>query len=422
MGSERAHLLLGSSVVALGLLFSSVAPAVARVDAGNPLPRLTRSLTATRSGQTKPAAPPAVPVGWTLIATDHNTGFAGVDSDPKKPRAIEIRVLGAVSDGVLTIGCTGVANVTRPVKRAGLYTLPVKNQHADDCVLVGQVWGKGRITVQVLVKYQASSPTPPPTTTTTTTTTPAPTSSAYQVSACWTQYTGGSWSAVNKPVPVATYDASDILARGPTNFWTVLTLSDFTKTTLSGVTVSLVEPSGKTFAKTTLDWPASEYRYADKFDWAFTDGSLFFQKPSVTGQGTWTFHWSFPDGETCDAAFSVTLSPTSTPTPTPTPASPDCVRSNAGSSGGWNYYKYVDFTSTAPCYGHWNITLGPGCQFYLDGAPYSTGPQNIWNIVEWAQGNGGAIAYLNDRHVLEYTCVANLASYPQTSLNATDWR
>ena len=125
------------------------------------------------------------------------------------------------------------------------------------------------------------------------------------------------------------------------------------------------------------------------------------------------------------------LAKTGTPTPTPTTGtttpnavSPYCVRSNDGSASGWNYYKYVDTTSAAPCYGHWTITLGPGCQFD-DGDGhgwYSSGPANVWNIVRWGYGPGGTVALLNDRRILEWSCTINAASYPQTSLNPTDWR
>jgi hypothetical protein len=131
----------------------------------------------------------------------------------------------------------------------------------------------------------------------------------------------------------------------------------------------------------------------------------------------------------CFGPASIAMSsttPTTTTTTTTTltkGASPYCVQSNDGSSNGWNYYKYVDSTSTAPCYAHWNITLGSGCQYYLNGAgPYSTGPGNIWNIVSWGYDDyGAAVAYLNDQQKLEYTCFTNLTSYPQTSLNPTNW-
>jgi hypothetical protein len=118
---------------------------------------------------------------------------------------------------------------------------------------------------------------------------------------------------------------------------------------------------------------------------------------------------------------STTNSTTTTTTTSTSGTSPYCVQTNDGSSGGWNYYKYVDSTSTAPCYAHWNITLGPGCEFFLNGAgPYSA-PGNIWNIVYWGNDGSDVIAYLNDGHTLEYTCTTNLSRYPQTSLNSTNW-
>jgi hypothetical protein len=88
---------------------------------------------------------------------------------------------------------------------------------------------------------------------------------------------------------------------------------------------------------------------------------------------------------------------------------------------GYDFFKLVDTTSTAPCYAHWIVTLAPGCQFFLDNAGPYAAPGNVWNIVRWSTGYGNTIAYLQDQHVLLYTCIANLRSEPQIRLNPVDW-
>jgi hypothetical protein len=111
-------------------------------------------------------------------------------------------------------------------------------------------------------------------------------------------------------------------------------------------------------------------------------------------------------------------SPAST---SPYVAAANCVKSNDGSGGGYDFYKLVNATSTAPCYAHWNITLGPGCQYFLDSAGPYAAPSNIWNIVRWGTGNGTTVAYLQDQHFLFFSCIINLRSEPQTRLNTVDW-
>ncbi|GAC1341624.1 MAG: hypothetical protein NVSMB29_12410 [Candidatus Dormibacteria bacterium] len=115
------------------------------------------------------------------------------------------------------------------------------------------------------------------------------------------------------------------------------------------------------------------------------------------------------------------------PAPTANQPVAKCVASNNGNDGVWDYHHMVDATSTAPCWAHETISLGPGCSFYIDTkGPYSSGPANIWNIIRWGYGVGslahGYMFQTYDRHVLIYTCVANAAVYPQTALNSVSWR
>ena len=56
--------------------------------------------------------------------------------------------------------------------------------------------------------------------------TPPGTSASYQIEACWTQYSGGSWSAVKSSAATTSFAGADVVARGPLNFWAVVTLED----------------------------------------------------------------------------------------------------------------------------------------------------------------------------------------------------
>jgi hypothetical protein len=145
-----------------------------------------------------------------------------------------------------------------------------------------------------------SAPEPPPV--------PTPTGPVYQIQGCWAQYTAGSWDNVSSAATTNTFEGSDIQTRGAQNFWAVVELPAPPTETISGVTVALIQPDGRTFATSNLDpWQKSYREWSAQFSWTWAaDRSLFFQHPEITGQGTWTFRWSFPDGEVCSSPFSVT--------------------------------------------------------------------------------------------------------------------
>ena len=139
-------------------------------------------------------------------------------------------------------------------------------------------------------------------------TTPTPPSSGYHVKTCWAQYTAGSWDAVTQSAAATQFSAADILARGAPNFWFVVQLDGRPASAISGVTETLIEPNGATFASGPLSkaWPTTATLWATSFNWTWTsDGSLFFQHPASTGSGTWTLRWAFPDGEVCNSSVVV---------------------------------------------------------------------------------------------------------------------
>jgi trypsin-like peptidase len=146
------------------------------------------------------------------------------------------------------------------------------------------------------VGFQVTSAAPPPTATP-------------HIQQCWSQFTGGSTSNWTSSSATAAYSASDILARGATNFAAIALMNPVPTSDLVGrVTLALIQPNGQTFATGTVaNWQAGYSMYGYTFQApAWSDGSLFFQHPEVTGQGTWTFQWKGPDGQLCNNAITIT--------------------------------------------------------------------------------------------------------------------
>jgi hypothetical protein len=137
--------------------------------------------------------------------------------------------------------------------------------------------------------------------------TPAP-APLYTVSSCWVQYAAEAWGNVSSSAAVTTLSSADLLARGPKNFWSVVLLAGRPRVGISGVAVSLVQPSGRVFATQSLpqDWGTTSDRSAANLAWYFNSDKLwFFQHPETTGQGAWAMVWRFPDGQSCTATFTV---------------------------------------------------------------------------------------------------------------------
>jgi hypothetical protein len=135
--------------------------------------------------------------------------------------------------------------------------------------------------------------------------TPATPSSSYQVASCWTQFTGGSWATVKATSATRSFAVSDLTARKPQNFWAVVALSGAPKATITGAQLSLVQPNGTVFFTTTIGpWTPPDNEWQSSFEWT-RNSTFFFQLPGATGQGTWSFVWKFPDGQTCESPFSV---------------------------------------------------------------------------------------------------------------------
>jgi hypothetical protein len=123
---------------------------------------------------------------------------------------------------------------------------------------------------------------------------------------CWAQYTGGSNFGWNPADSTTVFSASDILARGSTNFTEIASLDRVPSSALTGVTLALIEPNGQIFYTATVpSWSAGYGDWGFDFHWTWGDGTLFFQHPEISGTGNWTFKWTGPDGQTCVNTITV---------------------------------------------------------------------------------------------------------------------
>jgi hypothetical protein len=134
-----------------------------------------------------------------------------------------------------------------------------------------------------------------------------PSAPAYHVRSCWVQYTGGSWGSVNQGLATTSLSGTDILTRGASNFWSIVNLDAPPTAAFAGTTISLIQPNGATFFAQPLSqaWPTTASEWEADLGWHWSDNTLFFQHPERTGSGTWTLRWTFPDGQVCNSAFTV---------------------------------------------------------------------------------------------------------------------
>jgi hypothetical protein len=144
------------------------------------------------------------------------------------------------------------------------------------------------------VGFQITSSAPPPTTTP-------------HIQQCWVQYTGGSTTNWNPASATTSVTASDLLARGVTNFGEIAALDHAPSTDIVGVgSLTLIQPNGQVFANVGVSkWQAGFDMLGFNLNATWSDGTLFFQHPERSGQGAWTFRWVGPDGQTCSNVLTV---------------------------------------------------------------------------------------------------------------------
>jgi hypothetical protein len=129
----------------------------------------------------------------------------------------------------------------------------------------------------------------------------------YTVRSCWVQYTGDSWDDVAAARAAASIPAADLLAKGPGNYWSVVQLTDGAPAAIRGVTASLVSPTGFVSPGSPFTWDEDAEAAAWPLDWQVSaTGDWFFQNPLYPRPQQWTVRWTFPNGQSCSARFTVT--------------------------------------------------------------------------------------------------------------------
>jgi hypothetical protein len=129
----------------------------------------------------------------------------------------------------------------------------------------------------------------------------------YVVKSCWVQFTGDNWDNVAESKAFTTVSSSDLVSRGPGNYWSVIQLTDGAPADIHGVTASLVSPTGFISPGAGFDFSQDAELAAEALDWQLSGTSLwFFQNTLYSKPQQWIIRWSFPNGQACDARFTVT--------------------------------------------------------------------------------------------------------------------
>ena len=87
----------------------------------------------------------------------------------------------------------------------------------------------------------------------------------------------------------------------------MLQLTDGAPADIHGVSASLVSPSGFISPGAAFDWSEDAEFAAEPLDWQLSGTSLwFFQNTLYPKPQQWIIRWKFPNGQACDARFTVT--------------------------------------------------------------------------------------------------------------------
>jgi hypothetical protein len=125
------------------------------------------------------------------------------------------------------------------------------------------------------------------------------------------QYTGNSDSNVAEANAITTLAASDLLARGPENLWSIAKLKTTTETSpnvIHRVTIWLVDPHAAGSATAPFD---VDVNVSDKVVMRLnapgpSPGLYFFQNPLFQRPALWVVIFHFPNGHGCSTPFCVT--------------------------------------------------------------------------------------------------------------------
>jgi hypothetical protein len=139
---------------------------------------------------------------------------------------------------------------------------------------------------------------------------PFPTAAArqsvpYDVRGCWLQETGDRWNAVDSGAAISALSRTALVAR-PRSYWVVLALGQGAPSSLV-VGAKLVNPQGFTSGDAAFLIAPGDPHGAASLDWASaaTRRGLAFTDPWLGTVGRWRVHFSLPNGDTCDVAFTV---------------------------------------------------------------------------------------------------------------------
>jgi hypothetical protein len=73
----------------------------------------------------------------------------------------------------------------------------------------------------------------------------------------------------------------------------------------TGITASLIDAAGNVSSGQPFDLGTGINLASTNLAWTYSDGSFFFQTAMWPLPQQWEIRWTLPDGETCDAPFSV---------------------------------------------------------------------------------------------------------------------
>ena len=129
----------------------------------------------------------------------------------------------------------------------------------------------------------------------------------FTIKACWTQYTADSWDNVALTNAAGSFTATELKARGPKTYWSIVQLTEGAPAAIKGVTASLVSPTGFVSPGTPFEWSEDADRASETLAWTLTAlGVWFFENPTYPLPSQWRIRWAFPNGQACDTPFLVT--------------------------------------------------------------------------------------------------------------------
>jgi hypothetical protein len=161
-------------------------------------------------------------------------------------------------------------------------------------------WGKGQATRDLCRAYPRGGipgcgppPVEPP---------PPPAAPGYY--SCWVQHTAGQESSIDWTKRIFALPGSQLLADGPNNYWLLVENSVVPQVSASASFV-VITPNGTSWERQSFTWDADTARVYLPLDIQFDDGSYFWQRPSVWGEGLCRFRWEFEDGRSCTVQLAI---------------------------------------------------------------------------------------------------------------------